>query len=249
MKKIMLMIAGVSVLAGAANAQVNFAGGNYTQNFDSLPNSGTSNVWTDNSTLAGWYAARAAGTVVLNADNGASNAGRLSSAGATGDTERALGALGSGSTGTIVFGLQLVNTSGSTIDSFDLSYFGEQWRSSTSTQNVLAFDYRIGGTTITGTDFTASTNLDFTGAAPVTTNGALDGNANRTAISGTVSNLNWTAGSSLWIRWSKLDNVGSDALLAVDDLNFHTNPVPEPATMTGLALGVVAIIRKRRSAK
>src|SRR5689334_22933561 len=72
-------------------------GSTYTQNFDSLSNTGTTNVWTDDSTIPGWYSTR---TVYL-ASTGTLNNGGLFSFGNAGDTERALGSQGSGSTGTI----------------------------------------------------------------------------------------------------------------------------------------------------
>src|SRR5437773_2469308 len=76
----------------------------YTENFDALANTGTP-AWADNSTLPGWYSSRTAyvpGT-------GSSTTGALYSFGSTGSTERALGSVGSGSTGTIYWGVKLKN--------------------------------------------------------------------------------------------------------------------------------------------
>src|SRR4051794_479703 len=81
----------------------------YTQNFDSLNNTGTTNAWADNSTIAGWYATKAVTppVTVYRADNGTSNAGALYSFGATGSTERALGTISSGTPGNLAYGLVL----------------------------------------------------------------------------------------------------------------------------------------------
>nr|MBP7558032.1 lamin tail domain-containing protein [Chitinophagaceae bacterium] len=49
----------------------------YSQNFNTLASAGTGNVWTDNSTIPGWYATR----TTYNAANGSSNAGALYSFG------------------------------------------------------------------------------------------------------------------------------------------------------------------------
>jgi len=89
----------------------------YTQNFDALPNTGTTNAWTNNATLAGWYAQKTSGTVVLIASDGSSNTGGLYSFGTTAATERALGSVESSGTGTMYYGLRLANNTGSTITS------------------------------------------------------------------------------------------------------------------------------------
>jgi len=65
----------------------------YTQNFDTLPASGSA-TWTNNSTIPGWFHARTGAGTTIVADTGASNAGNLYSYGATATTDRALGSLG-----------------------------------------------------------------------------------------------------------------------------------------------------------
>ena len=45
----------------------------YTQNFDTLANTGTANAWADDNTLAGWYSTR----TTYRADTGSSNTGAL----------------------------------------------------------------------------------------------------------------------------------------------------------------------------
>jgi hypothetical protein len=83
----------------------------YSQDFDSLLNSGTSNPWTDDTTLSGWYSNRP----TYNAGTGSSNAGALYSFGSTSAPERALGSVASGTTGTILYGVRLVNDTSSSI--------------------------------------------------------------------------------------------------------------------------------------
>src|SRR5687767_7564095 len=67
-------LAAVLLLSSPAESRAQFpmSIGPYVQNFDSLANSGTANAWADNSTLAGWYASRAAGGPITNyrSDNG-----------------------------------------------------------------------------------------------------------------------------------------------------------------------------------
>src|SRR5215510_11150207 len=70
------------------------------ENFDSLASVNTGITWTDNSTIPGWYSTR----TTYNSGAGSSNAGALYSFGVAGVnpvTDRALGSIASGSTGTI----------------------------------------------------------------------------------------------------------------------------------------------------
>ena len=70
-----------------------------TQNLDGLASAGTNIVWTDNSTLPGWYSTRA----TYNSGTGSSNTGALYSFGVAGTnpaTDRAIGGVGSSGTGT-----------------------------------------------------------------------------------------------------------------------------------------------------
>ncbi|MEI6426801.1 MAG: Ig-like domain-containing protein [Pseudanabaena sp. ELA607] len=154
-------------------------------------------------------------------DNGANNAGGIYSYGTTGANppERALGSLASGGT-TPAFGVSLTNTTGSNITSLLISYKGEQWRSSTTTQNVLAFSYQIGATDLTSGTWTPFTALNFTGAPAVAANGALNGNTNPTSISSTITGLNIANNQQFWLRWVDTENTGNDAGLAIDDFTI-----------------------------
>lgn len=112
-----------------------------TENFDTLANTGTP-AWTDNSTLAGWYSVRTTYTP----GTGSSNTGAQYSFGAAGSTERALGSVGSGGTGTIHYAVRLVNNTGGNIDSLTIAYNGEQWRdggNATPVAQPLAFEYQV----------------------------------------------------------------------------------------------------------
>src|SRR5687767_12903013 len=60
MHRILLLLAlALGCAALSAQATLTSSAATYTQSFDSLANAGTANTWTDNSTLAGWYAYRA----------------------------------------------------------------------------------------------------------------------------------------------------------------------------------------------
>ena len=110
----------------------------YTQNFDALSNTGTANPWTDNSTIAGWYA----NLTTYRADDGNSNVGAMYSYGTAASTERALGGLTSNTIPTVRQGVRIVNNTGSTIGVLQISYTGEQWRRNIFAQR-LSFEYQI----------------------------------------------------------------------------------------------------------
>src|SRR5215213_3308679 len=203
-----------------------------TENFDTLASTGTGLAWADNGTIPGWYSSR----TTYNTGTGSSNAGALYSFGVAVTnpvTDRALGDVGSGSTGIIFFGARFVNNTGNTITSLDVNYNGEQWRtggSSTASPSIAQtadFQYQVANVGVITAINTPSTGwldhdaLDFT--SPVfgtVTAAALDGNAaaNRTAKSSTIT-LTVAPGQEVWLRWRDIDNANNDHGLAVDDLS------------------------------
>lgn len=246
MKLNKLLLGGALLLAAAflvapAIAQVNYSGGTYTQNFDTLPASGTFTLSGTGAVLvsldaapisatglAGWTFSKYAGSGTTTAplfavSNGGSNSGSVYSFGTGTDADRALGSLASGST-VSRFGLTLTNTTGQTITQFTLTFTGEQWRRGTASANVLAFSYAIGGTDINTGTFTDVSTLNFTAPFNGTPTGAaIDGNAaaNRTVgITTTVTGISWSPNQTLILRWTDVDDGGSDDSLAIDDLTF-----------------------------
>ncbi|MBR0343836.1 MAG: hypothetical protein IJI03_01075, partial [Rudaea sp.] len=225
------MLAPTLALAQVSISAVNTA---YTQDFNSLASSGTTNTWTDNSTLPGWYYTRSpTAAAVYSAGNGSSNTGSLYSFGVAGvnpATDRALGSVASGSN-TYYYGVRLVNNTGVAITSLAIKYTGEEWRVANATAQKLQFQYQIGAAgTVTGinaptTGWTAYTALDFTSPVTNATAAALDGNdpANRTNLSSTLT-VNIPAGQEIWLRWVDIDDPGSDDGLAIDDFSVTANP-------------------------
>ena len=237
--------------ASAASAQVSFTG-LYTQNFDTLATSGTTNAWTDNVTLPGWYAKTVNTGTVTNyiANAGTTTNGSLYSFGTA--TDRALGSIASGTTGALRYGVALTNSTGATINSIALAYTGEEWRNGGNTDvQTLGLDYAVGATAIDGTNYTLNA-LNFNSPTVGATATALDGNAaaNRTALSTTLNNLGWGAGQTLWIRFFDPNDAGNDHGLAVDDFSVRANvqATPEPSAFAALGVGALALLRRRRKA-
>ena len=158
------------------------------------------------------------------------------------------------------------NNTGSTLTRFTVAYDGEQWRDAGDNgppyPQTMNFEYGF------GTDFSSvatwtAPGSSFNFTSPIYTAGSggpVDGNnAGRVAdLGGTVSNLAWQAGTTLWVRWVEQNDAGADAGLAIDNFSFSANltAVPEAsafefATFLCAAVGSVAfaktLIRSRRT--
>lgn len=214
---VFLLFAGI---AGNASAQVvSITGGAPpTESFDSLLATGTGN-----SLPSGWLIAEKIRSVDVTylADNGASPTGNTFSYGATGSSERALGALLSGSV-TPTLGAQLQNNTGSPLNDLLVEYTGEQWRVGTLARaDRLDFQYSLNAISIVDADATwvDVDALDFNAPTSTGAIGPLDGNAaaNRTAISAVVTGLNLAPGASFFVRFSDFNATGADDGLAIDD--------------------------------
>ncbi len=241
---------GAAPVASAVSISLTTAGSAYTQNFDTLASSGAS------STLPPGWALSESGTnanTTYTAGTGSGTTGDTYSFGATSSTERALGALQSGSLIPTI-GASFTNSSDRTLTSLMVSYVGEQWRLGATGRGAdrLDFQYSIDASSLTSGTWTDVNALDFSSPVTVGTVGALNGNAaaSRTATSSSISGLNINQGSTFWIRWNDLNVASSDDGLAVDDFSLTPNgpaPVPLPlAFLGGMALLPVAGLRRVR---
>lgn len=193
----------------------------YTQNFNTLITSGTSSVLP-----TGWKLLETGtnANTTLAAGTGSATTGDSYSFGTGTATDRAFGALLSGSL-TSTIGAQVKNSSGQNVTSITISYTGEQWRcGATGRSDRLDFQYSLNATSLsTGTWLDVNT-LDF--ASPSTTStGAKDGNAaaNRSAKSETIGGLNIVNNGIFWIRWNDADATGADDGLSIDDVSIKLN--------------------------
>jgi hypothetical protein len=271
-----LRIAVVAASVSSAEAAYVFTGSTFTvtEDFNGLSSANVTGFLPSTAgvqvavTGTGFDAVKLLGTgttaTALTADTGAGNSGGVYSYGAASNSERALGTLASGTTIPGI-GFELQNGSGLTITELSISFTQENWRSSTTTQNVLTAGY---GTTDTGlvpssylsasTGVTAASSLNLTGPTPVPSpNGALNGNnaGNQTSRSFTITGLLVNPGESFFLRWQDVNEGGNDAGLAIDGLSIDITavgaPVPEPSTYAGFAgallLGFGVWRRSRRS--
>lgn len=213
----------------------------YTQNFDTLPASGSA-TWTNNSTIPGWFHARTGTGTTIVANDGSSNAGNLYSYGTGTATDRALGSVGSGNAavGNLYWGVRLQNNSGATITSLDITYTGEQWRNSGAAAQTVSFSYLIGSPTVTGTlaEFQSAgvpvSQLDFTSPITGGTPGAINGNlpANRVVTSFAIAGISIPNGTEVMLRWADPDHTGADHGLSIDDFSV----TPRTTTAAGVTI-------------
>ena len=250
-RKILLIVA-VLLLPIFMQGQVLMSGGTYSQNFDSLANSGTGNTWTENVTLPGWYASKSVApndVATYNAGTGSSTAGALYSFGSSSSTERALGSLASGTPGNFAYGVCFTNDTGLDRTNIIISYTGEQWRVANATVQKLAFSYQV-GSLLTNADapnsqsWTSFSALDFSSPNPNATQ-ALNGNdpTNRVVFTNVVlSGVMIPAGQELFLRWFDTDDSGSDDGLGIDNMTVSfgqsvTNtPPPPPGTNATISM-------------
>ncbi|UXI70515.1 Calx-beta domain-containing protein [Tahibacter amnicola] len=222
----LVLLAALFLLPSLLQAQcisLTTIGSAYSQNFDTLVN--TAGSTTNNLTIPGWFLTESGGGARDNeqyaVDTGASNTGDTYSYGAAGATERALGALRSG-TLIALYGACFTNNTGATLASLDLNYFGEQWRLGTAARtDQINFEYSTNATDLVTGSWTGVAALNFVSPDTATV-GAKNGNAagNRTQKIATIPALSIANGATFWIRWTDTDASSADDGLGIDDFSL-----------------------------
>jgi predicted extracellular nuclease len=213
---------------------ISLTNGTYGQNFDTLVNSGTSNVLP-----TGWYiqetGTAAAADGKYTAGTGSSNTGDVYSFGAAGSTDRALGAVLSG-TNTPLIGASFENDTGGTISALQIAYTGEEWRFGASGRaDKISFQISFDATSLGTGTWTSVGSLDFTSPDIAGAVGAKDGNsaAEHSSLSALLSGLNIPAGATFWIRWVDSDASGADDGLAIDNFSISATANQPPPDHPG----------------
>ncbi|RYZ52286.1 MAG: choice-of-anchor D domain-containing protein, partial [Sphingobacteriales bacterium] len=234
------------------NAQVPMSvTGSTTQTFDGL----AAGTWTNGGatpTIANWYAERTGTGTTIAVDTGTNAGGNLYSYGATGNSDRSLGSLGSSNStaGNFAYGVLLQNTSASAITDMRVTYTMEQWRNSGAAAQTLTFYYKISATAFSGlnpnssTGWTAVTALNTTTPITSGTAGALVGNnsANKVTLTNvSIPTLSVPAGSYIMLKWDDPDHTGSDHGISIDDVTINWTVAPATAPEIDIQGNAVSI--------
>jgi len=237
---------GIALFPHSSSASIEiWESGEYSESFDSLPNTGTSNSaqpWTDDQTLRGWYLDSALSGAINEIHIGphSSNGSSIymySFGSPLNDTDRALGATQtSTSNNHFAFGLLFQNQSGGVVTFNQMHYWGEQYRYSGQVSQSNITSYRISDSPISSPSAADSEGwillpaLDFaspvhSGNNPDSLNASTVTNGNesnyRTYVSGDLSNISLNPGQYIMFRFLDNDYGGSDHALGYDDLYLN----------------------------
>ena len=174
----------------------------YNQNFNTLRSTGTNTALP-----AGWFLLETGtgANTSYAADAGSSTTGNTFSYGATRNTERAFGMLGSGTVQSQI-GAYFINTTGATITQITISFTGEQWRTgAVNRTDKLDFQYSLNATSLATGSWTDADLLDFNGI-PNGTVGAKNGNSAsfRRTVTAPLTNLSIPTNTTFFIKWKVL---------------------------------------------
>ena len=134
------------------------------------------------------------------------------------------------------------NNTGVTLTQLNISFTDEQWTEYEKPQE-LDFYY---GTNLTALPLSSSTAglADDSNLSWVTPSGNVAGSvtqmdgtspANQHDVSGSISGLNWTSGSSLVLMWREATS-GKSAAMAIDNFIFSADAAPPTVTNNGLTV-------------
>ena len=156
-------------------------------------------------------------------------------------TNRALGLLSTSTTGSTTFALQLINTSGTTLNYASLNFIGEMWHNGTGTRTMsvgftvdnTANSFTLTSQSISNSTYIPSLAFSFPTALVVT---AVDGTTPAYQTNLAVTNVpvgTWSPGGALWVIWAiDFYGAGGGNGYAIDNLNFYAtaNPAAQPVS-------------------
>jgi hypothetical protein len=146
--------------------------------------------------------------------------------------------------------VNFTNDTTTTYNQFTAGYNGEQWRDGGDNEppvpQTMEFEYGFGSTFGSVPSWTKpGGNFNFVSPVFSTTSGPVDGNNEGLdpGLGGTITDLTWVPGVTLWLRWIEWNDNAFDHGLAIDDFSFSATAVPEPgaALFGGVACGAAAI--------
>jgi hypothetical protein len=177
-------------------------------------------------------------------------------------TNRALGLISTGTTGSTAYGVKLINNTTNTLNYINVSFLGELWRNNTGTR-TMSFSYAVDPTAssfvlLTQPDTTSLTPQDLPNAITVpnlafsfptnpTGTLAVDGTQPANQIAMATNNMAlatpWAPSNALWLVWSiNYYGAGSGQGYAIDNLNVSGTTVPTttPTATTAAASKIAA---------
>jgi hypothetical protein len=245
-----------AIPAGAAGTNILTLGGSpYTQDFDSM---GTGSTQPPLGWNAGTLGASTSDGVIANVASLSASTGNSTTAGnfnygSTGDSDRAIGSLASGTGGTRATQALFLNDTGLTLTNLTILYDGEQWRDGGTSTAVDQLTLYFSQATVGGlTNFTAvGASFNFVVPKNTSTAGSLNGNlaVNRVAGIGGDFAVNIAPGEVFALRWVDLDTAGNDDAMAIDNFSLGYAVIPEPSTLTLVAAGLLGALACRRRRK
>jgi hypothetical protein len=156
------------------------------------------------------------------------------------------------------YGTVIKNDTGADITGATISFDAFMNRNPSSNVNTTSFSYLISSTAVAATSgtgagtfhnsagtWTSVADLAFstpsTGTGAPGTQAAINPMLSLGSKSAALSGFTWASGSYIYLRWTDLDETGSDATMGVD--NF-TISVPAPGAIA--LLGVAGLVGSRR---
>lgn len=229
----------------------------YTQGFNQLPISGTSTLTGKGPhaldqpplllhTLTGWQVMQIAGsqpnTNFLSGTGSGTGSG-IYSFGQSGNTNRSLGSLASG-TGIYAWGVVFENRTGTILNKVNISFLATQWRKGGSTnKNTWRFGYQTGiQLTIDTNTVIRRTELDLISVHSTSGTATLNGHlpVNQYLVTATLSDITWRPGERLMLRWDDQDETGSDDGMGIDDFHFTATSEPNKPFISTLVVDSVS---------
>lgn len=250
----------IAALLGASafafgQASLTTVGGTVSEDFNSYDfaaePTNTSVAWTNNSTIANWYADTRATTLLYQYGGGVSSTTAVYGYkfDADGNTTSPASSIGTRSSSSDPWGIgwAIQNNTVSTLSEFTLEYdaFVSNYLGD-SGPDGYTLTYQIGGSyqdngfanSISAADYVAPSGSGQGNPVSVTTD-----------ITGTISGVTWNDGDTLWIHWQDTSAVSGESTYGMGIDNVSLTAVPEPsafALISGLlALGSIMLRRRR----
>lgn len=196
--------------------------------------------------LEGWFIRQMTGSqsnTNFSTSTGSSTGSGVYSFGPSGNINRALGTLASG-TGIYGFGIILKNETGIILNHLTIQFLASQWRKGGSgninTWKCGFIQSDSSNLHLDSIKFLPNLNLSsiHTSSGSATLNGQLPINQN--LISNTITDIRWLPGQYLVFQWSDADETGSDDAMAIDDFSFKATQEIGPPTIGAIQVDSIS---------